>query len=1639
MKNNALLNGKVINAMKRFSRRGGKCLAFLMLLLSFTFGVMANPVDIERARQVATTFLYNNGVRSTELREVSAIAGLSNMYVFTTENSFVLLPVDDRVQPILGYSLTGGFVTENMPDNVKWWFQSYSDQIQYVIEHLSTPKQEVAQQWQALTCGTITTNRLRTVVGPLITTTWNQGYPYNNLCPHGSITGCVATAMAQILKYWNYPQHGIGWHSYTPYSHPEYGELTADFNDTYYDWINMTNTYDNTSTNTQQQAVATLMYHCGVSVNMDYSPTVSGAGSSNALMDYFNYSSEMQQISRSDFSDDEWVSMMLNEMNAYRPVFYRGDEGSGGHAFVCDGYDSGTYNNYYFHFNWGWGGWYDGYFSINSMNPGGSDFNYHQAMTIGIRPSANNASPTGLSCSQNERNVTLNWTSASGAVSYNVYCNMNLVGNVITNSFTYTAPYGESKYYVRSVDSNGELSLSSNSVSVNVTYPVPVVDDLSATLSGNNVSLSWTTPEWCYPQTPSATLTYGNGNYENIWGYNGTTTMYWGHRYPAADLSSYDNLAIYKISFYANEMGEYQLYVYQGTSSGRPRTLVWQQSFSVGLIGWFDIDLSNIVQIDATQDLWVFIHDPEARNWPATGCWYSGGDSNYYSYSAGPTSWIGTFDDVAFLIRTYITDGTYTYNLYRNGISIANNVSSTRYRDNNLATGGYNYYIKTNYYAGETNASNQVSVQIGTGTYYTVSASAYPTEGGMVTGMGSYLAGQTCTLNATANDGYSFVNWTNNGAIVSNSSNYSFNVNSDLALAANFENIIEFADANVKAICVDNWDTNGDGKISYSEAAMVTDLGNVFQNNAEITSFEELQYFVGLTSIADYAFYGCSNLTGSLIIPNSVTTIGCNAFTNCSGLTGDLVIPENINVILGHAFKNCGFTSIHYNAANCQSIGYDYVAGTWYNAFENNTSLGEIVVGDNVTQIPAHAFEYTYAHNCQLTIGNSVQTINNNAFYNNGDSYTTGLSGNLVFPATLTTIGDNAFSYNYNLSGDLELPTSLITIGNNVFNDCLNLTGILTIPENVTWIGMRSFVNCRFSEIHFNAINCESMGWDENHQYIYYVFWLNSNLQKIVIGENVTQIPDYAFGARTSQNCQLIFLGNSVTRIGNYAFIHDEENDLGLIGELVIPTSVTEIGNYAFYGCAGLAEIWSNNTTAPLIQNNTFYGVNRTIPVHVPCGSHSSYQNASYWSEFINYSENSHVLIVRTNNELFGTVTVVQHDDCTNNVCIVQASPNVGTFVNWTTPDGEVVSTDATYTFTITQDMVLIANFSSNELTVYDDIATNNYVPVNGLWCDAYLKCEYVMPATDLTEMSGSNINAMTYYLSTPASDSWGAAHFLVFLKEVDFTSIDAYQGMNGATLVYEGPLDGTQPEMNIFFSTPYHYNGGNLLIGVYNIEKGSYKSVSFYGKEVNGASVQGFSSNSLEAVSCNQRNFLPKTSFYYMPDSYQQSITLQTGWNWFSTNIEITLYDLKSALLEALPGTTISIKSQTQNTSYNPNLNRWVGSLAWDVAKMYMIKVVAPCEITFEGLPINLVEHPVSILNGANWIGFPLNSSMTLSNAFAGFAINGDKIKSQTNNALYNGIRWQGQLNTLEPGKGYIYISNSSEGKVFTFPTSAK
>ena len=173
---------------------------------------------------------------------------------------------------------------------------------------------------------------------------------------------------------------------------------------------------------------------------------------------------------------------------------------------------------------------------------------------------------------------------------------------------------------------------------------------------------------------------------------------------------------------------------------------------------------------------------------------------------------------------------------------------------------------------------------------------------------------------------------------------------------------------------------------------------------------------------------------------------------------------------------------------------------------------------------------------------------------------------------------------------------------------------------------------------------------------------------------------------------------------------------------------------------------------------------------------------------------------------------------------------------------------------------------AQNELTIYESgSATSSYVPIYGLWADAYLKCEFVVPADELAEMNGGIISQMTFYLTTPATDLWSGT-FQVFLGEVDDTTIGSFHGSGDATVVYEGQLDGTQSTMTVEFSNNYTYGGSNLLVGVYQIVSGNYKSATFAGASVTGASGSGYSSSSLDAVSFTQRNFVPKTTFTYSP-----------------------------------------------------------------------------------------------------------------------------------------------------------------------------
>jgi len=360
-----------------------KKLSVLVLLVAFSSGLFASPVSLEYAKSVANNFYTHYSAKSNiAVSDVITYQkeGINTFYVFIYESGgFVIVSADDAAIPVLGYSTTDTFDKNNIPVNAKSWLESYNDQIKFIIEQ-KLSNSETSKEWSKLQNNMF--EKSTQAVTPLCSTLWDQSSPYNQLCPTNTYTGCVATAMAQIMKKWDYPTTGVGTHSYTD---PTYGTLTANFGATTYDWANMLDSYLSGSTATQKTAVATLMFHCGVSVNMTYGTSGSGAYSWDvpaALINYFNYSPTAEIKFLADFTSPNWITMLKGELDAGRPVYYSGTDGSAGHAFVCDGYNASNQ----FHFNWGWSGWSNNYYAIGSLNPSGNNFNLDNSAIVRITP-----------------------------------------------------------------------------------------------------------------------------------------------------------------------------------------------------------------------------------------------------------------------------------------------------------------------------------------------------------------------------------------------------------------------------------------------------------------------------------------------------------------------------------------------------------------------------------------------------------------------------------------------------------------------------------------------------------------------------------------------------------------------------------------------------------------------------------------------------------------------------------------------------------------------------------------------------------------------------------------------------------------------------------------------------------------------------------------------------------------------------------------------------------------------------------------------------------------------------------------------------------------------------------------------------
>ena len=421
--------------------------------------------------------------------------------------------------------------------------------------------------------------------------------------------------------------------------------------------------------------------------------------------------------------------------------------------------------------------------------------------------------------------------------------------------------------------------------------------------------------------------------------------------------------------------------------------------------------------------------------------------------------------------------------------------------------------------------------------------------------------------------------------------------------------------------------------------------------------------------------------------------------------------------------------------------------------------------------------------------------------------------------------------------------------------------------------------------------------------------------------------------------------------------------------------------------------------------------------------------------------------------------------------CTITATANEGySFANWTEND-EVVSTDTTYIFTVTGDRNLVANFE--EIIINHDYVDLG-LPSGTLWatCNVganspeeygdYFAWGETQPKTDYDwstyQYCNGNANTLTKYCNKSeygyngytddlntllleddaANVNWGSDWHIpskADWEELIINTNASWMTINGIRGVLLTASNGN----NIFLpAAGYRYDssidagsfGLYLSNTLYTYEPVKMWEFYFHYSDFYYLDSDGrFYGQSVRAVRSAQ------------PQQTTQTLSLSSGTNWVSFNVAITLDDLKAALVAAAPnGTAISVKSHTQTTQYNPNNHRWTGQLnSLDMTKMYRITVDSDCQITMTGTPIDANEYPVTISSGVNWIAFPLNTSMSVRNAFQGFVENGDMIKSQTQNIQYKNGRWQGQLNTLEPGKGYKYQSAESNDRTFTFPSNSQ
>lgn len=759
----------------------------IVLLLAVCGISWADPVDSLTESQVAARF-YQLKTQSTlpfsQPVKVYTHYAPSNssseafplFNVYNVGDGFVVVAADNRLQPVIAYSTEGPFVVDQMSSAMMDIFGDYATEIMSYLEQLSAITAGANPMWREILEMHPLCTRNQAVVPPLIQTRWDQNSYYNSLCPSDSdgpgnhvYAGCVATAMAQVMRYWEHPAQGTGSHSYSC----DYGTLSADFGNTTYNYAIMPDKLTSNTPAAQVQEVAKLIYQCGVSVDMDYGPDGSSAylsSSTDAFYTYFGY--EMSSyIYKSQYSSSSWKNIIKNQLDMLRPVLYRGQGDAGGHAFVCDGYDDQDY----FHFNWGWNGSNNGYFLLSDLTPGNHNYNTSQAAVINLFVDK----PMMKTSTTFQMLYSVNGTADTAQVRILCINGGQQVTASVTGNFTIsdgTGPFadtvvlssGNHILYVRFQDACaasathfGTLSLSYDSLSTTINLRGEAIamaheapQNPNATVVSPYVHLTWDSPAFD-PQT----YTYGESTHTSNYGYGSDYARTILYRLCDTDLIAFYPAQLTHITFFLKPaVTTCKLVVYQGGSYDgytlSPGTQVLEQALNLNQLSsnaWNTVALQTPVPVVLGEEMWygVYIEAPggsytlpvgnadnyEPEKGEIAGRHYASGDISWSFYNVGKN----------FSLRAHFQSMPITldhYQISRDSL-VRGTTTQLFYDDIVTQTGEYVYHVAAVYEDGgtaEVTTSLQVQIvaQVDTVAAQICDGDSYVFHGQVITQTGEY-------------------------------------------------------------------------------------------------------------------------------------------------------------------------------------------------------------------------------------------------------------------------------------------------------------------------------------------------------------------------------------------------------------------------------------------------------------------------------------------------------------------------------------------------------------------------------------------------------------------------------------------------------------------------------------------------------------------------------------------------------------------------------------------------------------------------------------------------------------------------------------------------------------------------------------